>query len=237
MSKPLIDPRIPLRLRILTCTRCPLSENCRAPVPFHTDHPTPRFLVVGEAPGRMEDYAGKPFHGPAGGLLRKTLKRVGLEPSSAAYMNAVCCWPSPSGLRTPERSHTDACAQHLKDQLEAFDTSMVLLTGTTALRAILPSGDLKFVLGRDFHLYGKQFFTVWHPSYIQMNRQLYSTWAGNLHMFSLLVNNPDHYGIYPTCIYCNATRDDALQTCRRHRTRFERDSRWPTYKAQGQLFG
>lgn len=224
-----------VRLRILTCNRCPLSEKCRAPVPFSSPT-TPRFLVVGEAPGRMEDYAGIPFHGPAGGVLRKNLRKVGLDPNSAGYMNAVCCWPAPSGMKAPDRTHTDACAIHLKAQLELFPARMVLLTGATALRAILPGADLKFAIGRDFRLYDKQFFTVWHPSYIQRNWHLLGTWVRNLATFEHLVTDPDYYGIYPTCIYCNATRDDTLQTCRRHRARFEQDSRWPTYKAQGSLF-
>ncbi len=40
--------------------------------------PYPRLMVIGEAPGAVEDQTGRPFVGASGELLRKWLKEAGL---------------------------------------------------------------------------------------------------------------------------------------------------------------
>lgn len=224
------DALTDLRIRIVTCDRCDLHNHCRTPVPFNGPA-EPRFLVVGEAPGRMEDYEGKPFVGPAGTLMRKTLRRVGLNPSDAVFMNVVCCWPH----GTPEPEHLTACAIHLKDQLAAFSTRHVLLCGTTALRAILPSADLKFTMGRTFELYDKLFFTVWHPSYINRTFHLAPSWRTYLMNFALKVRLQDELSMTYSCVYCGAGVKADEQVCAKHLARWRRDINWPVYNAQQRL--
>ena len=65
-----------LRIKSLTalrdaeqkCTRCPLYKNATQVV--SGEGPTrARMMLVGEQPGDQEDKHGKPFVGPAGGVL------------------------------------------------------------------------------------------------------------------------------------------------------------------------
>jgi len=48
-------------------------------------------MFIGEAPGRDEDDAGKPFVGRAGQLLDRMLAAIGLDETNA-YITNVCNW-------------------------------------------------------------------------------------------------------------------------------------------------
>lgn len=55
--------------------------------------PTMRVLFVGRDPGDIEDKTGTPFDpsAPAGGLLRRTLRDVGIPAEWCGFMNTVAC--------------------------------------------------------------------------------------------------------------------------------------------------
>ncbi len=93
------------RLRILEeevrrCTRCPLHATRTHAVPGEGPEEA-GVMVVGEAPGRMEDKLGRPFVGPAGKLLDSLLELAGLSRSEVYITNVVKC--RPPGNRTLER--------------------------------------------------------------------------------------------------------------------------------------
>jgi DNA polymerase len=46
-------------------------------------------MLVGEQPGDREDLAGRPFVGPAGGILDRALIEAGGRPSDVFVTNAV----------------------------------------------------------------------------------------------------------------------------------------------------
>ena len=56
-------------------------------------------MLIGEAPGKEDDRAGKPFVGPAGQLLDKMLGAIGLD-RSHVYITNTLYW-RPPGNRTP----------------------------------------------------------------------------------------------------------------------------------------
>lgn len=51
-------------------------------------------MIVGEAPGAIEEAQGRPFVGPAGQLLRKFLFEAGIDPESVYYTN-ICKYRPP----------------------------------------------------------------------------------------------------------------------------------------------
>ena len=55
------------------CTRCPLYKDATQVVPGEGPARA-RIMLVGEQPGDQEDKQGKPFVGPAGGVLVRLLK-------------------------------------------------------------------------------------------------------------------------------------------------------------------
>src|SRR5690349_12589923 len=48
-----------------------------------------RVMLIGEQPGDKEDFAGKPFVGPAGKLLDSALEEAGVDRREAYITNAV----------------------------------------------------------------------------------------------------------------------------------------------------
>ena len=96
---------------------------------------TARLMIIGEAPGREEDMAGKPFVGPAGQLLDKMLAAIGLGEGDVHIANVVY-W-RPPGNRTPSPQEVQACAPYLAKQIELVRPSAIILLGGAAAKAML----------------------------------------------------------------------------------------------------
>jgi uracil-DNA glycosylase len=98
-----------------------------------------RLMLIGEAPGRDEDLAGKPFVGRAGQLLDKMLAAIGLSEADVHITNVVY-W-RPPGNRTPTPQETQVCRPFLDRQVELVAPDLVLLLGGSAAKEILGAAD------------------------------------------------------------------------------------------------
>jgi len=125
---------------------CPLKVNAKS-LCFYRGSPEARLMVIGEAPGRDEDLAGKPFVGRAGQLLDRMLAAIGLVEADVHITNIVY-W-RPPGNRTPTPEEAQACRPFLDRQMELVGPDFVLSLGGPAAKALLdtPDGILK-VRGR-----------------------------------------------------------------------------------------
>lgn len=89
-------------------------------------------MIIGEAPGLVEDESAIPFSGKSGIFLRKTLKEIGLDPRSLFITNTVAC--RPPGNRTPTRKEAVICSSlYLRPQIDLVRPKVILLLGNTAL--------------------------------------------------------------------------------------------------------
>ena len=70
------------------CRNCDLWRNATQTV-FGEGSTSATIMVVGEVPGDQEDQQGKPFVGPAGKLLRTTLKEAGIDLKQVYLTNLV----------------------------------------------------------------------------------------------------------------------------------------------------
>jgi DNA polymerase len=98
-----------------------------------------RLMLIGEAPGRDEDLAGRPFVGRAGQLLDKMLAAIGLSEADVHITNVVY-W-RPPGNRTPTPQETQVCRPFLDRQVELVAPDLVLLLGGSAAKEILGGTD------------------------------------------------------------------------------------------------
>lgn len=96
---------------------------------------TASLMIIGEAPGREEDLAGKPFVGPAGQLLDRMLAAIGLKEDQVHITNIVY-W-RPPGNRTPAPQEALACAPFLTRQIELVSPQLILLLGGAAAKHML----------------------------------------------------------------------------------------------------
>jgi len=132
----------------------------------------PKVLIVGEAPGAMENTHKRPFVGASGVVLRSLIKDVaGLEPEDYFITNVVKY--RPPNNRTPEWQEVDASVPYLRQEYAALGSPAVLVAvGGTAFDALWPKdwarigGILKYA-GRQLQLPrgGKVLVPMIHPAY------------------------------------------------------------------------
>ena len=90
-----------LQEQIRACRRCPELADTRLTVVVGDTPPDARLLLVGEAPGALEDQTGRPFVGRSGQLLDRLLAEIGLPREQVAVLNTVKCRPPAN--RRPSR--------------------------------------------------------------------------------------------------------------------------------------
>lgn len=92
-------------------------------------------MLIGEAPGRDEDIAGKPFVGRAGQLLDKMLSAIELGEGDVHITNVVY-W-RPPGNRTPTPQEALACRPFLERQIELVAPDFIVALGGAAAKEVL----------------------------------------------------------------------------------------------------
>jgi DNA polymerase len=125
------------------CRACDLWEHATQTV-FGEGPANARIVLVGEQPGDQEDRAGKPFVGPAGGVLDRALDDAGIDRETVFVTNVVkhFKWrPSPGSKRRlherPTRAEVAACRPWVDAELLATRPTAVGLLGATAAQALL----------------------------------------------------------------------------------------------------
>ena len=101
-----------------------------------------RVMFVGEQPGNDEDLAGKPFVGPAGKLLDKSLEQAGIDRSLAYVTNVVKHFKwEPRGKRRihakPNAIEIAACMPWLNAEIALIKPKAIVCLGATAAQALL----------------------------------------------------------------------------------------------------
>jgi DNA polymerase len=167
-----------VREGIKACEQCHLCETRTQAVPW--SGPIRRgVMVIGEAPGPVEDKAGVPFVGPAGKLLDHLLEVAGLPRDEVMVANAVCCLPTGGDRRprTPKKEEVEACNGWLRRQIMVGDPWLIVVTGNVALGAVsrllgrtIRSG-IGTLHGRGWWEQGKVWFPVLHPAWALRNGQ------------------------------------------------------------------
>ena len=161
-----------LRAAEQMCRRCPLYKRATQAVPGEGSAKA-RIMMVGEQPGDQEDKQGRPFVGPAGGILAKALADAGIERDEVFVTNAVKHFKfEPRGKRRlhkrPNAYEIDRCHLWLDIERTLVRPDIVVALGATALRSI--SGkplSINKIRGRVLPLPdGGQMLATIHPSYI-----------------------------------------------------------------------
>ncbi len=106
---------------------------------FYRGAPQADIMFIGEAPGRDEDLAGKPFVGRAGRLLDKMLGTIGLSEANVHITNIVY-W-RPPGNRTPTPQEALACRPFLERQIELVSPKMLVAVGGSAAKEVLGAAE------------------------------------------------------------------------------------------------
>ena len=154
------------------CTRCPLYKRATQVVPGE-GRARARIMLVGEQPGDQEDRQGKPFVGPAGGVLEKALEDARIDRKLVFITNAVKHFKFE--LRGKRRLHKrpnayeiDRCHWWLDYERAIIRPDVIVALGATAIRSV--SGrplTINKIRGRVMPLAGGgNMLATIHPSYI-----------------------------------------------------------------------
>lgn len=126
-----------LKNHIVGCTACGLCAT-RSQAVFGSGSSTPRWMVVGEAPGEQEDRQGEPFVGRAGQLLDEMLRAVGMSRLDDVFIaNVIKCRPPAN--RNPKSEEIDACSPYLMQQISLLKPERILVLGRFAAQALVGS--------------------------------------------------------------------------------------------------
>jgi len=124
-----------LQAMIKQCQACGLCEQ-RTHAVAGEGSPTPRVLIIGEAPGEQEDLEGRPFVGRSGLLLNNMLQAIQLDRFEHVFItNVVKCRPPAN--RNPREDEIAACSAYLLRQIELLRPKVVLAMGRFAAHALL----------------------------------------------------------------------------------------------------
>ena len=154
------------------CTACALAKT-RNNVVFSDGNPsTAKIVLIGEAPGEMEDETGRPFVGRAGQLLNDFLAEAGISRDEDVYViNTVKCRPPEN--RVPTDEEKSACRKFLDAQISIVNPRAIVLCGATALKSFVEL-DKKQTISKvrgqwmNITVDGKEYraITIFHPSYL-----------------------------------------------------------------------
>lgn len=127
------------RLRTLfkawqSCKNCRLHEH-RTQVVFGNGRPEADIMLIGEAPGELEDETGDAFVGESGQLLNSLLTAAKLTRDDTFVTNLVLCRPEKN--RVPMRDEREACLSRLYQQIYIIDPLLIIPVGAEAMQALM----------------------------------------------------------------------------------------------------
>jgi len=160
-----------------SCKGCALAKT-RNNVVFSDGNPeTASIVLIGEAPGEMEDMSGTPFVGRAGQLLDEFLTEAGISREDDLYIiNTVKCRPPEN--RVPTDEEKSACEKFLHAQIDIMNPKAILFCGATALKSFWadPKVQISKIRGNWFNvtINNKEYraMAIFHPSYLLRNHSM-----------------------------------------------------------------
>lgn len=166
------------------CTRCRLSEHRTNAVPGIGSAES-GVVFVGEAPGRNEDFRGRPFVGKAGQILNEALRNAKVARDSVYITNTVKCRPPKN--RVPHQSERDACRSHLDAELRILRPLVICVLGNTAYGSILGGSEITKNRGRLIRRDNMLYFVTIHPAAAIYNPELVGVLEADIqHLFDIV---------------------------------------------------
>jgi DNA polymerase len=169
-----------LREQVLADPWCQSQVKPGKQVVFGVGSAEARIFFCGEAPGADEEVQGEPFVGPAGQLLTKIIKAMGLsreEVYIANIMNYRPPLPTPVGNRAPELNEMAYCLPFLKAQLDIVQPDVIVALGNTAMEGLMghdPKRRITKIRGQWMEFDGIPLIPTFHPSYLLRNQSMAS---------------------------------------------------------------
>jgi uracil-DNA glycosylase len=147
------------------CHRCVDAGFIPSALPVFSGTASQRVLLVGQAPGPVEQDQSRPFAGRAGRQLMRWFVRAGFAGDSdvraRVYMTAMTtCFPGRradgAGDRRPSGREVALCSPWLDALLDVLRPRLILPVGGLALSRFLPGRNLDDVIGSAYAMSGER---------------------------------------------------------------------------------
>jgi len=170
-----------LRVTLDAFGHCELKRGARHTV-FADGTPGARVMIIGEAPGREEDRAGKPFVGRAGQLLDRMLAAIDLDRAENVYITNVLPWRPPQN-RDPKPEEIGMMKPFLERHVALAKPDVLVVMGNISCQAVLGKRGITRLRGQWNQALDLPVIPMFHPAYLlrqpQMKRQ---AWADLLEL-------------------------------------------------------
>lgn len=169
---------------------CPLADTCESPYIFQDGGDSPEIVIIGDAPGELDDKTRKLFYGRSGQFLRDTLKEFGVDLDKVTFCNIISCYP-PDG-KAPTQVDIKNCLPNLKRVLKKIlpSAKIVFLMGNTPMKVLLGKTGISKFHGLPYYVKEKLYFPLYHPAYILKNPNFFSTFVKDIETGINLMNSP-----------------------------------------------
>jgi len=168
--------------KMVSCASCGLYKYALSPKIQPFGDFKKKVMVIGEAPGEVEDRRNKPWQGKVGTLLQKNLKNLkdlkdlkdlkfDLFKDAVSY-NSVNC--RPSNNETPDSYKIECCRKKVQAAIKGYKPNVIILLGNCAVESVIGKYWLKDLGGitkwRGWCIpdqnYNAWICPTFHPSYI-----------------------------------------------------------------------
>lgn len=146
---------------------CELKRGARNLV-FSDGVPGARVMIIGEAPGRDEDRAGRPFVGRAGQLLDKMLMAIDMgrdHATSPVYITNVLPWRPPQN-RDPHPDEIAMMRPFLERHIALSKPQALVIMGNISAQACLGKRGITRLRGTWTECFGLPALPMFHPAYL-----------------------------------------------------------------------
>ena len=122
-----------LKLRINSIEDCNLKENSKN-LNMGDGDINSSIMLIGEAPGKIEDDSGHSFQGEVGSLLKKMLLAININLNKVYRTYSVNFRPPED--RKPTANEIKRYSKFLKDHIRIINPKILILMGSTAMEAV-----------------------------------------------------------------------------------------------------
>ena len=122
-----------LKKQLNSIDNCKLKSNSKNIVLGEGNIDSP-IMLIGEAPGEIEDKVGNPFKGESGELLDKMLIAINIKRQNIYTSYAINFRPPED--RKPTSQEIKRYSNFLKEHISIIDPKIIILMGSTAMEAV-----------------------------------------------------------------------------------------------------
>ena len=122
-----------LKKQLNSIENCKLRNNSKNIVLGEGNIDSP-IMLIGEAPGEIEDKVGNPFKGESGELLDKMLIAINIKRQNIYTSYAINFRPPED--RKPTSQEIKRYSNFLKEHISIIDPKIIILMGSTAMEAV-----------------------------------------------------------------------------------------------------